>query len=120
MYSLRGGASGIDVDEDEPGPHVAVHRHQPEVDLVEVEELTFLLHERAGAVESVAPPVVLAGELARGAAGLVLREVRPDELVATVPADVVERADLAVLVADHHDRRLRDRQLLREVAPAPR
>ena len=81
-----------EVHEDEPGEHVAVHRDQRVVGLVEVEELALLLHERARAVEAVAPPVVLAGELARGAARLLAREVLPHELVAAVPADVVERA----------------------------
>ena len=53
-----------EVHEDEAGEHVAVHRHQAVVGPVEVEELPLLLRERAGAVEPVAPPVVLAGELA--------------------------------------------------------
>ena len=44
------------------------HGHEPVVGLVEVEELVLLLHERAGAVEPVAPAVVLAGELPAGAA----------------------------------------------------
>ena len=37
----------VEVHEDEPRPHLAVHRYQAEVGLVEIEELTLLLHERA-------------------------------------------------------------------------
>ena len=73
-----------------------MHRDEPVVGLVEVEELLLLLHEVQRAVEVVAPAVVLAHELAGDAARLLLREVVPDQLVAAVTADVVERPDLPV------------------------
>src|SRR5262249_32278229 len=88
--------------------------------LVDVEELARLLHERAGTVELVSPAVVLAHELTAVPARLLAREVLPHELVAAVSADVVERAHLPLHVADHDDRRLRDRELLGEVAPVAR
>ena len=95
-------------------------RHQAVAALVEVEELALLLHEGEVAVEVVAPAVVLAGELPADAAGLLLREVVPHQLVAAVPADVVERLDLAVGGAHHDDRRVGDLQLLGEVAALAR
>jgi hypothetical protein len=70
-----------EVHEDEPGEGVAVHRHQPVVGLVEVEELALLLREGAGAVEPVAPPVVLAGELTRRPARLLIGEVLQTSLL---------------------------------------
>ena len=108
------------VDEDEPRPDVAVHGHEAVVGLVQVEELLLLLDERAGAVEVVAPGVVLADELAGGAAGLLFRIVVPDQLVPAVPTHVVEGTDLAVLPLHHDDGRLGDGELLGEVAPGPR
>ena len=109
----------VEVHEDEPGPDIAVHRDEAVVGLVEIEELAFLLDEGAGAVESVTPAVVLAGELTRGAARLLARKVLPHQLVATVPADVVERADL-ISVAHDDDRRARDCDLSGEVAAVAR
>ncbi len=53
-----------EVDEDEAGPHLAVHGNQAVGVLVEVEELLLLLHEGQRAVQAVTPSVVLAGELA--------------------------------------------------------
>jgi hypothetical protein len=103
-------------DEDEARPDVAVHRDEAVVGLVQVEELTLLLHERAPAVELVLPAVVLADELAAAAARLLAREVGPYQLVAAVAADVVEGADLAVHAAHDDDRRVGERELLREVA----
>ena len=85
----------VEVDEDEPVPHVAVHRAQPVLRLVEVEELVLLLHERQRAVEAVAPAVVLAGELPAGASDLLVGKVVPHQLVSAVTADVVEGADLS-------------------------
>jgi hypothetical protein len=48
--------------------------------------------------------VVLAGELATGAAGLLARIVIPHQLVAAVTTDVVEGVHLTVGAPDHHDR----------------
>ncbi len=111
---------GGQVDEDEALPHVAVHGHQPVVVLVEVEELVLLLDEVEGAVEVVAPAVVLAGELPADPGGLLLGEVVPHQLVAPVAADVVEGPDLTLHVAHHDHRGLGDLDLLGEVAPGPR
>src|SRR5262249_46935817 len=107
---------GIEVDEDEPVPHVAVDGDQAIAALVDVEELALLLHERAPAVEAVAPAVVLAHELATGALRLFARELVPDELVAAVAADVVEGAHDAALVAHHDDRGARDLDLAGDIA----
>ena len=93
-------ALAVEVYEDEPGPDLAVHRDEAVVGFVEIEELTFLLDEGAGAVESVTPAVVLASELTRGAARLLARKVLPHQFVAPVPADVVERADLVPVAHD--------------------
>src|SRR5581483_2017313 len=95
-------------------------RHQAVVGLVEVEELALLLHEVEPAVEPVPPPVVLAGELPARAVDLFTGVVLPHELVAAVPADVVEGADGAVGVAHHDHRRTRRRDLTGEVAAPTR
>src|SRR5206468_6576450 len=94
VVEQRCGVVRVEVDEDEAFPRVNLHRSKPELALVEVEELVFLLDECARAVEAVAPAVVLAGELTRRTAGLFLRKVLPHELVAAMPADVVKRAHL--------------------------
>ena len=98
---------GVEVDEDEPVPDVAVHRDQTRARLVEVEELVLLLHEGEVAVEVVAPAVVLARELPAEPLRLLARVVVPHELVAAVAADVVERPHLAVVAADDDERRAR-------------
>ena len=103
-----------------PAQIVAVHGDEAVVRLVEVEELLLLLDERACTVEVVAPGVVLADELARGAARLLLGVVVPDQLVPAVPAHVVEGTDLAVLPLHDDDGRLGDGELLGEVAPRAR
>jgi hypothetical protein len=59
-----------EVDEDEPFPDIAIHRHQAVAVLVEIEELAFLLHVSELAVQVVAPGVVLAGELPAHATGV--------------------------------------------------
>ena len=106
----------VQVDEDKAFPRVDLHGHEPVLRLVQVEELALLLHERARAVEAVAPAVVLAGELAHGPLDLFTRVVVPHQLVAAVPAHVVEGAHLAVLVLHHEDRRARGVDLPGEVA----
>src|SRR5581483_4185801 len=116
VVAQRGGVRGIEVHEDEPFPHFGFDGRESVVGLVEIEELVLLLHERARALEVVAPAVVLAGELATGTAGLLAGEVLPDELVAPMAAHVVERADLVLRRAHDHDRGARAVELLREVA----
>src|SRR4029450_12246369 len=93
----------VEVDEDEAFPDVAVDGDEAVVVLVEVEELAFLLDEGAAAVEVVAPAVVLARELAAGAADFFAGVVVPHEFVAAVAADVVEGAHGAVAVAYDDD-----------------
>src|SRR5262245_2748572 len=111
---------GGEVHEDEPVPHVAVHRNEAVVGLVDPEELTLLEDEGAAAVELVGPAVVLAGELPGGPADLLGRVVGPHQLVAAVAADVVEGADPVVLAPGDDQRGLRDRELLgEEAAPSP-
>src|SRR5262249_35030649 len=110
----------FEIHEHEARPHVAVHRDEPVAALVEAEELALLLHELERAVEAVAPPVVLAGELAARAARLVARVVAPDQLVAAVPAEVVERPHAPAAVPHDHDRGARDLELAREVAAVAR
>src|SRR5581483_5323315 len=105
-----------DADEDEALPDLAVDGHQAELALVDVEELVFLLDERQGAVEAVAPGVVLARELAAETLRLLFGRVVPHELVATVAADVVEGPHLVVHAPDDDDRRVHDGQLFGEVA----
>ena len=107
----------VEVHEDEPLPHVAFDRHEAEVALVEVEELVLLLDERERAFEVVPPTVVLARELPAHALRLLAREVVPDELVAPVAADVVERPDAIAGGAHDDDRGAEHVDLLREVAP---
>src|SRR4051812_43301758 len=85
--------------------------------LVDVEELVLLLDERQSTVQSVAPAVVLADELATEAAGLLARVLVPHELVAPMSAGVVERSYDVALVADDEDGRVRDRDLFGDVAP---
>ena len=97
-----------------------MHRNEAVVSLVEVEELLLLLDEVQGAVEVIAPAVVLAHELAADAARLLLRVVVPDQLVAAVAADVVESTDLVVRAAHDDDGRARHGELLRDVATLPR
>jgi hypothetical protein len=65
-----------------------VHTDQTVVRPVEVEELIRLLNEGAGAVETVAPAVVLAGDTA----GLLVRVVGSHQPVAEVAAQVERRA----------------------------
>ena len=72
---------------------------RPSSSLSQVEELVLLVHVGARAVEAVAPAVVLADELPGVAAGLVAGRAVPHELVAAVPADVVEGPDPPVRVA---------------------
>ena len=112
----------VEVDEDEPFPQLAAHRNQPELALVDVEELLLLLDEGQVAVEAVAPGVVLAGELPAGAGGLLVRKVIPHQLVSTVTADVVIRLDRPVLGLhdDHRHAGARRRQFLGEVATGAR
>src|SRR4029450_1552822 len=59
-----------EVHEDESLPHLAVHRHEAVVALVDAEELALLKNEGATAVEIVLPAVILAGELPAGSADL--------------------------------------------------
>ena len=105
-----------EVHEDEPLPHLAVHRHEAVVGLVDPEELALLKDEGAAAVEIVLPAVVLAGELPAGSTDLLGRVVGPHQLVAAVAADVVEGADLVVHAPDDDQRGARDRELLGEEA----
>ena len=91
-----------EVHEDEPLPHLTVHRDEAVVRLVDPEELALLEDGRALPVEVVLPAVVLAGELPAVALRLHARVVGPDQLVAAVAADVVEGADHAVH-APHDD-----------------
>src|SRR5262245_12482774 len=95
----------VEVDEDEALPDLAAHRNQPEVRLVEVEELALLLDEGQIALQRVAPGVVLAGELTARAGHLLTRIVVPHQLVSAVAAHVVERPDLVVGVLDDDHRR---------------
>ncbi len=108
----------VEVDEDEAFPYLATHRLEAVLALVDVEELILLLNEGQFAVETVAPSVVFAGELPAGAGGLLMRKVVPHQLVAPMPADVVEGPDHAVLALDddHRHPRSGGRQLLGEVA----
>src|SRR5690606_7245304 len=106
----------VEVDEDEPLPHLAAHGHQAELREVELEELGLLLDEGEGALEVVAPAVVLAGELATGAAGLLAGVVLPHQLVAPVTADVVEGTGGATDVAHDDDRGAGGVELAGEVA----
>ena len=106
----------VEVDEDEAVPHIAVHGSQPVFGRVEVEELRFLLDEFQGAVEVVAPAVVLAGELPAGAAGLLSGKVVPHQLVSPVPADVVEGPNLLVSAFDQDHRGADDLDLLGQIA----
>src|SRR5262249_3641293 len=108
------------IDEDEAGPHVAVDGGETEQRLVDAEELVLLMDVRASAVEPVAPAVVLAHELATGAAALLPWRAAPYELVATMAADVVEGADLAVHIASDEERGPSGRQLLGEISAVAR
>ncbi len=112
----RRGVPGVEVDPDEALPHLDLHAGQSVVGTVEVEELLLLLHEGEFAIEGVPPPVVLARELATRTADLFARIVLPHQLVAAVPADVVERPDLAVGAPHHDDGRAGRGDLAREVA----
>src|SRR5262249_26940752 len=105
-----------EIDEDEAGPHLAVHGHQAVAALFDVEELALLLDERQRTVKAIAPPVGFAHELPAGRLRFFAGEVAPRELVAPVAADVVERADRPVAVAHDDDRCPGDRDLPREVA----
>ena len=109
-----------EVDEDEPGEHVAVHLRHPQGALVEVEELLFLGDVGDAPIEPVAPPVILARELAARAAGLLLRVLLPNDLVAAMGAHVVERVHGAVEIACDDDRRQSARQVAGEVRPRSR
>ncbi len=111
---------GIEVDEDEPIPHVAVHRGQSVPGRVEVEELRGLLHIGERAVQAVAPAVVLAGELPAGAACLFVRKVVPHQFVSAMPTDVVEGPDLLVAALDQDDGDAGDLDLLGQIATGPR
>ena len=73
-----------------------MHRGQAELVPAQTEELALLVHVGACAVEAVPPAVVLADELPGVAAGLVTGRALPDQLVAPVPAHVVEGPDPAV------------------------
>src|SRR5262245_7563402 len=106
-----------EVHEDEPLPHVAVHRHEAVVRLVDPEELALLEDVRQATVELVPPAVVLACELPARTADLLGRVVGPHQLVAAVAADVVEGADLVIHATDDDQRGIRDRELLGEEAP---
>src|SRR5262249_11250981 len=79
-------------------------------------ELALLQDVRQLPVELVPPAVVLAGELPAGSTDLLGRVVGPHQLVAAVPAYVVEGADLVVHAPDDDQRRLRDRELSGEEA----
>jgi hypothetical protein len=105
-----------EVHEDEPLPHLAVHRHEAVVGLVDPEELTLLKDEGQAAFEIVLPAVILAGELPAGSTDLLGRVVGPHQLVAAVAADVVEGADLVVHAADDDQRGARDVERLGEEA----
>src|SRR5207247_435474 len=79
-----------------------------------------LLHERDAAVEPVAPPVILAGELPSRAALVLPWIVLPDEHVAAMSADVVEGPYGALGVAHDDDRCRCRRDVPREVAARAR
>ncbi len=112
----RGRVVGVEVHEDEPLPHLQLDPRQPVVRPVEVEELRLLLDEGQLTLGAVAPPVVLAGELAARPLRLLAGVVVPDQLVAAVAADVVEGADLPVLPPHHDDGRPGGGDLPGEVA----
>src|SRR5262249_49532129 len=87
------------VHEDETGPGVAVHRGEAQFVLAQIEELVLLVDVRARAVEAVPPAVVLADELPGVAAGLVSGRALTQQVVAAVPAYVVEGPAPALHVA---------------------
>jgi hypothetical protein len=93
-----------------------MHGSQAVIGHVEVEELRFLLHEFQGAVEIVAPPVVLARELSAGTTGLFGGKVVPHQLVSPVPADIVESPNLFVSALDQDHRSADDFDLLGQIA----
>src|SRR5208283_4657526 len=53
----------VEIDEDEALPHLTADRYEPELALVELEELVLLLDEGEVTLQTVAPGVVLAREL---------------------------------------------------------
>src|SRR5262245_14886136 len=95
-------------------------RHESVRVLVDVEELTLLLDELERPVDAVAPAVVLAHELPAEALRLLAWEVVPRQPVAPMPAHVVKRPHRVVAVTHDDDRRVRDIDVLREVAPGLR
>src|SRR5262249_44257253 len=105
-----------EVHEDEPLPHLAVHRHETVIGLVDPEKLALLKDEGEAPVELVRPAMVLAGELPAGSIDLLGRVIGPYELVAAVATDVVEGTDLVVHAPDDDQRGTRDREILREEA----
>ena len=115
---VRSGTGSVgEIDEDEAGPDLAVHRRHPQLALVEVEELILIGDVVDHAVQPVSPAVVLAGEGAAAARRLLCRVLLPDHLVAAVGAHIVERVHVVVEVAGDHDRRQLAGQLAGEVRP---
>ena len=110
-----------EVHEDEPRPHVAVHRARGRSRPCRGRRTRPPAARTCSAPSrSYRQPWYLHMNWRQRAARLLAREVGPHQLVAAVAADVVERADLAVHVAHDDDRRVGDRELLGEVAALPR
>src|SRR5262249_60314669 len=96
-----------------------MHRAEPICASVDIEELRLLLHIGQRTEEVIAPPVVLAGELATRPPGFLVWEIVPHQLVSAVPADVVEAANHIVLALDDDHRRAGGLDLFSEVAADP-
>jgi hypothetical protein len=100
----------VEVHKDEVLPGRGLDLQQAERGLVEIVELALVGDPEQLAGVRPGPAVKPAGD--RRLAAL----AAANELVAAMPADVVEAADCAVAPADHDQRRVDDRELAHDIA----
>src|SRR3546814_18000248 len=83
---------GVEIDEDEALPHLALDRRNAAVAGVKVEQEILARRRHQLAVEFISPAVEAAIQQRRLTLDFLERIVAPEQLVAAVRADVVERA----------------------------
>src|SRR6185312_9807110 len=97
VVAQRLGVVRVEIDEDEAFPDIALDRRHAAAVGVEVEQQVFSRGRMQQAVKVVAPPMEPAVQQRRSPLHLLERVVLPQDLVAAMRADVVERANYVVL-----------------------
>src|SRR3546814_9777437 len=107
---------GVEIDEDEALPHLALDRRNAAVAGVKVEQEILARRRHQLAVEFISPAVEAAIQQRRLTLDFLERIVAPEQLVDAVRADVVERAQHIVLATHHEHGGVEELELTRSEA----